>query len=97
MRSLRYLNGVLTVIGVLLMLQLWTTWTGGSASMAAPAMARSQTAPTPGGIPNAGAQRRQMVDMLKRISQQTEVLTGLFRTGQARVRVEASQDTKKKK
>lgn len=86
MASLRYLNFVLTVIAVLLGMHLWTSW---SVPTAAPAYAAPQEAPSGGGIPNAGAQRQQQVDMLKRLSQQTDELIGLFRSGQARVRVDA--------
>ncbi len=84
MGALRYLNTVLTVLAILLAFQLWTSWTGGpadtTASVATPAYAS--------GIPNAGAQRQQMVDLLKRQSQQLDALTKLFESGQARVRLD---------
>lgn len=94
----RYLNGVLTIIAVLLTLQLWTSWTGGPAAgnsgefaggmpdFASVAHAQEDAK----GIPNAGAQRREIVELLKKLTIQTEALTGLFRSGQARVKVEGA-------
>jgi len=98
MRSLRYLNTVLTVIAVLLTLQLWTAWTGlpdGSVAEAKPT--RSQLASRASGIPNAAAQRIETVNLLKKMSQQNETLIGLFRTGKARVRVEGGSAGDKKR
>lgn len=83
MRSLKYLNSILTVLAVLLSLQLYTTWM----SPAAPSLASEAHAQE--GIPNAGAQRKEMIDQLKRVSQQVEELNGQFKSGTARVRVEA--------
>lgn len=85
MNSLRYLNGILTVIALLLALHGWALFAGVGPAAAHAASGKS---PTGGGIPNAGAQRKQTVDMLKRISQQMDGLTQMFRTGQARVRLE---------
>lgn len=84
MGSWRYLNTVLTMIAVLLTLNFWTRWTGGPTD-------RLPLLPAPAyavGIPDAGHQRKQMVDELKRLSHQVEALTGLFRSGQARVKME---------
>ena len=88
MPSLRYLNTILTVITILLTLHLWTLWTVPSAGgidqvaldLAHPAYAI--------GIPNAGAQRKQNNDLLKQLVHKTEELTGLFKSGRARVRLE---------
>jgi hypothetical protein len=88
MPSLRYLNVTLTVIAVLLGLHLWTLWTApvvGGAPLSAQAVAQAEAA---GGIPNAAAQRKQMIELLKRLTQKTEELTGMLKSGQARVRVE---------
>ena len=83
MQSVKYLNVILTAITILLALQLWTSWAGVSSDqpieLAAPAHAA--------GIPNAGAQRQQMIDRLKDVSAQLTELNNQFRTGQARVRV----------
>lgn len=90
MRSLRYLNTVLTVITILLTLQLWTLWAtsgrydGPAADMTSIARA--------GGIPNAGMQRNQTNDLLKALVQKTEELTGLFKSGRARMRLEQPPD-----
>ena len=99
MRSLRYLNTVLTVIAVLLTLQLWTAWTALPAASVAEAKARPQTTARARGIPNPAAQRVETVKLLEKMSQQNETLIGLFRGGQARVRVEggSAKDNKRTK
>lgn len=80
MRSLRYLNGILTVLAVLLGLQLWTSWTANtSVDVAAPAYAQ--------GIPDAGAQRLQIIDQLKLLNSRTEELKGLLLSGKVQVKV----------
>jgi hypothetical protein len=90
MRSLRYLNTILTVITVLLAMHLWTWWSDGPLPAAAVAAPRS--VPTPGGIPNAGAQRQQQIDLLKLLNQRTDDLVNLLRSGQARVRVDVPRE-----
>jgi len=88
MRSLRYLNTVLTVIAILLTAHLWALWTipvpTGSQEavldLAAPAHAA--------GLPNSGMQRKQTNDLLKQLIQKTEELSGLFKNGRARIRIE---------
>jgi hypothetical protein len=77
MRSLRYLNCVLTVLAVLLSLQLWTTWNTSHASMVQEAHAQ--------GIPNAGAQRKEMIDALNSIQRELQQTNDLLRSGQLRV------------
>ncbi|HEX7008914.1 MAG TPA: hypothetical protein VF184_02965 [Phycisphaeraceae bacterium] len=85
MRSVRYLNAILTVLAVLLALNLWVTWAatpGGQAlSWAEPAQAA--------GIPNAGEQRKQMIDLLKALNVKVNQLTELVESGKVRVQVEA--------
>lgn len=84
MGSPRYLNVVLTVIAVLMALELWTQWVGdgaGSTSTMTPMVHAA-------GIPNAGQQRQQIVDELRRLSQEVEAMHNLFRSGQARVKLE---------
>ena len=84
MNPLRYLNSVLTVLAILLALQLWTTWSGvvteESLSMATPAYAQ--------GIANAGQQRQQMVEELRKVSREVQRLSSLFESGRARVRID---------
>ena len=82
MKSLRYLNVVLTVIALLLTLNLWTLWTTSPSTLMQPPAAQAQ------GVSNAGAQRNQMIALLKQQVQRTEELTGLFKSGKARVRVD---------
>lgn len=91
MRSLRYLNSVLTIIAVLLTLQLWTLWT---ATPAAPSLDAASTARAEG-IPDSGAQRKEIIAGLKEVNGSIRGLTGLFQSGQARVRVEEPGEVKK--
>ncbi len=86
MRSLRYLNTVLTVIAILLTLQLWTLWTTGGRDDGR--MVDVASVARAGGIPNAGMQRKQANDLLKTLIKKTEELTGLFKSGRARMRLE---------
>lgn len=91
MRSLRYLNTVLTLIAVLLTLQLWTLWT---ATPAAPSIDAASSARAEG-IPDSGAQRKEIISGLKDVNASIRGLTALFQSGQARVRVEDPEDVKK--
>lgn len=87
MRSLRYLNTILTILALLLTLNLWTAWTstpGGDAlSLAHPTEAQ--------GIPNAGAQRREMIDLLKRVNVNLEQIQAKLESGDIRVQVRPEQ------
>jgi hypothetical protein len=95
MRSLRYLNTVLTLIAILLTLNLWTLWTATAShpaaaiDLTAATPARAQARPPSGGIPDAGAQRREIADQIKLGNQKLDTLIEMFRSGQARVRLEA--------
>jgi hypothetical protein len=104
MRSLRYLNTILTVLAVLLAAQLWTTWTaphllaspsGDVADLATPAFAEARNAGSGGGIPDAGAQRKDMIDLLKKHAAQNDELLGLLRSGDVRVKLEQVPGDKK--
>ena len=92
MRSLRYLNTVLTLMAVLLTLHLWTLWTGGPTGDGHSPLELAATARA-AGIPDAGAQRKQIIDLLKLQNQKTDQLVNLLKSGRARVRLEgASKD-----
>lgn len=88
MRSLRYLNSILTILALLLMLNLWTVWAGtpgGEAlSIAQPTEAQ--------GIPNAGAQRREMIDLLKKVNVNVERIQAKLDGGDLRVVARPEQD-----
>lgn len=96
MRSLRYLNTVLTLIAILLTLHLWTLWNG-PAGAAVSSVTPAQAAPRTAGIPNATGQRYEMVDLLKQLNRKTDELTGLFRSGKAKVTVRESKKAKANK
>lgn len=76
MRAIHYLNTVLTVLAVLLAAQLWTSWTA-SPELTRPAAAQ--------GIPDAGAQRKQIVDELKLLNSKMEGLQNLLVSGKVQV------------
>ncbi len=86
MQSVKYLNAVLTVIAVLLTLHLWA-W---QASPGSAPQAFDIATPAYAGIPNAGEQRQQMVDEIKKLSSKVDALINLFRSGQARVKTTES-------
>jgi len=77
MRSLRYLNTVLTIIAVLLTLNLYVGVTGGNVSWQSEAHAA--------GLPNAGAQRKEMIEHLSKLNDKVAELKGVLLSGEARV------------
>ncbi len=79
MRSIRYTNVILTLLAVLLSLQLWTQWTTSSPVVATTTYAQ--------GIPDSGAQRKQIVDQLKLLNTKVDKLNSMFATGKAVVTV----------
>ncbi|MEX0887178.1 MAG: hypothetical protein WD009_12150 [Phycisphaeraceae bacterium] len=90
MRSLGYLNGVLTVLAVLLVLNLWVGWhalstgpAGDMVTVATPARAQ--------GIPDGGAQRLEIVNQLKLVNVRLAELGEFMRSGEMRVRFEGRQ------
>ncbi len=93
MRSLRYLNTVLTVIAVLLTVNVWTMWTAtpGGDALSVATEARAS------GIANAGAQRKQIVDAVKQVQTEVGEVKAMFKDGTARVRLEAGSNAGDKK
>jgi hypothetical protein len=89
MKSLRYLNTILTVIAVLLTLNVWTLWsvTPGGEALSVATEARAQ------GTANAAAQRKQMIDAIKQVKAETRELSAMFKNGSARVRLEAGSQS----
>ena len=85
MQSVRYLNTILTFIALLLTLNLWTLWMG------APDLGLNTQVHAASGLPDPGHQRKQLVDLTKRVVQQNEKLLRLFETGKARVRLVAAK------
>lgn len=85
MKSLRYLNTMLTVIAVLLTVNVWTLWsvTPGGEVLSAASEARAD------GIANGGAQRQQIISAIKQVQADTGELKAMFKNGSARVRLEA--------
>jgi len=86
MKSIRYLNTILTVLAVVLTLQLWTAWTTGPDTLSE---ARAQ------GIPDAGSQREQMIGELKLLNKKVDQLKALLTSGKVRVSITDAQDKPK--
>ena len=85
MKSLRYLNTMLTLIAVLLTLNVWTLWTvtpgGNTLSVATEAQAA--------GMVNAAQQRKEMITALNNINANAAEVKSMLSGGSARVRLEA--------
>lgn len=75
MKGIGYLNVVLTVLTIVAALHLWTGWISGGGGAAAYAQ----------GIPDAGAQRAQIIDQLKLLNQKADQLNKLLVSGKVRV------------
>jgi hypothetical protein len=90
MGSLRYLNAILTILTLLLACELWTKWTASSVTITTPQAALAQ------GIPNAGAQRKEMIEQLAKLNTQVGFLADLLRSGQVRIQTDAPQAGDKK-
>ncbi len=89
MPSLRYLNVVLTVLAVLLGLNLWTSWhqtPTGELGLDNPAHAA--------GLPDAAAQRREIIDQLKLLVNKTGTLADLLKSGEVRIKTDRPEDAK---
>ncbi len=84
MQSLRYLNTVLTLLAVLLTAVLYTQWM----QLPVTTVAEAQAA----GLPDAGAQRQQIVDLLKSLNQKSDELNSMLKEGKARVQVQGAKD-----
>lgn len=85
MPSLRYLNSMLTIIAVLLTLNVYAMWTAAPAHVTAPADAY---AAEPAGLPNAGKQRKDMIDELKKVNGNIDALKSALLSGKVKVQVE---------
>lgn len=85
MKSLKYLNTILTVIAVLLTVNVWTLWsiTPGGNALSVATEARAD------GMTNAGAQRKQIIDAVNQARAEVGELKSMFKNGSARVRLEA--------
>lgn len=81
MRSLRYLNTILTILALLLTLNLWTAWTSTPGGQMLSLADRSEAQ----GIPDAGGQRREMIDLLKQLNVSLEQVQTTLKSGDLRV------------
>jgi len=85
MRSMKYLNVILTINAGLLAILVWTQVAGRPVVAAAEAAAND---PSPsGGIPNASEQRKLMIEALERVQQSVEASNRLLAEGELRVEV----------
>jgi len=91
MKAIRYLNVILTVLALLLALQLWTTWTSTGAMVAT---AHAAVPAVPGANLDAGAQRNEMIGVLKQLIQSVQDQTEFLKSGQLRVQAVAADKDK---
>jgi len=90
MRSLRYLNTVLTLIAILLTLNLWTVWTAGPAPVELASDAHAAPAVDPMiGTENSGERQKQMVGELKALNKAVSALDSTLTSGKVRVTVDS--------
>jgi hypothetical protein len=88
MRKLRYLNAILTVNAVLLGMLVWTQLVGGPLSAMHPAVASAQSSSQPvQAVPNAAAQRQQMIEALREMRRTNDATHKLLESGRVRVQV----------
>ncbi len=87
MRQGKYLNGILTVIAVLLAVLLWTQ-VASRPVFSTPAVADGP----PTGFPNAAAQRQRMIEALQQMRKSTEASNKLLTSGKLRVEVTNIRD-----
>jgi hypothetical protein len=88
MRTLRYLNGVLTVIAVLLTLNVWTMWQTAGQSNPRPSLTEPAHAV---GRTNAGQQREKIIGQLKQANAQLGELHAMLAEGKLTVQVKGRQ------
>jgi len=87
MKPMTYLNGILTVLAVLLTLNLWTQWNTGVADQTLPSMTAQAHAAVP--APASGSvQRQKIIEELRSIKTDTNKLNQLLASGKLRVLVE---------
>ena len=85
MRNLTYLNGVLTVLAVLLAMNVWIgLHSPGPAALAPGQAARAQ------GIPDSGAQRLEIANQLRLLNSRVNELAEFVRSGELRVQIDAA-------
>lgn len=86
MRPSRYLNAILTVNAVLLAVLVWTQ-VAGHGTLPLPGAREAAAQAQPAGIPNAAAQRQQMIDSLRELRKSVEESNKLLKDGHLRVHV----------
>jgi len=87
MRSLRYLNTILTLIAVLLTLNLWTAWT---ASPGTPAIDGAHTASAQAkGVGSSGERQVEMINQLKSLNTAVGNIETTLTSGKMRVKVDS--------
>jgi len=85
MKSMTYLNSILTVLAILLGLNLWTQWTASPAADLLISEAHASGVPAPA---SGSVQRRDMIKLLQEIKAETNDMNNLLSSGQMRVMVE---------
>jgi len=89
MKSLRYLNLILTVIAVLLTVNVWVQFTRTPVELATPAVAAEGE-----GLQNPANQRNEMIQLLRKQVAATENLHALLKSGTVKVKVDGMEAKK---
>lgn len=89
MVSLRYLNGVLTVIAVLLALNFWTV--AGSGSLTGAVQTVEAQADSGRGVGSTAARQQEMVQALSRIQQSVDRIERTMTSGSLVVKIDGER------
>lgn len=89
MRSLRYLNTILTLIAVLLTLNLWTAWTASPSPAVDFATEARAADDRPSGVGGSAARQKAMVDELKSMNKKLDSIETTLTSGKMRVKIDS--------
>lgn len=86
MKRISYRDSILSIIAVLLAANVWVQVSGG------PTLSQNALAQDPRGIPNAGYQRKEMIDGIREIGRRVDGLAKLIESGKLKVEVSNFKD-----
>ncbi len=81
MKRFSYRDSILSIIAILLAANIWVQVSDG------PSVNREAIAQDPRGIPNAGYQRKEMIDGLREIGRRVDGMARLIESGKMKVEV----------
>lgn len=86
MKRISYRDSILSIIAVLLAANVWVQISSG------PAFSHEALAQDPRGIPNAGYQRKEMIDGIREIGRRVDGLAKVIESGKLKVEVSNFKD-----